>query len=100
MHLLPGFDEYMLGYQDRSAALDPQYAQKIVPGSNGMFMPTLVINGRVAGTWKRVVKKKSVVITASPFASLNKTEIRALASAAERYGQFLNLAVELSISAI
>jgi hypothetical protein len=100
VHLLPGFDEYMLGYQDRSAALDPQYAQKIVPGSNGMFMPTLVINGRVAGTWKRVVKKKSVVITASPFASLNKTEIRALASAAERYGQFLNLAVELSISAI
>ena len=42
VHLLPGFDEYMLGYQDRSAALDPQHAQKIVPGGNGMFMPTLV----------------------------------------------------------
>jgi hypothetical protein len=99
VHLLPGFDEYMLGYQDRSAALDPQHAQKIVPGGNGMFMPTLVINGRVAGTWKRVVKKKSVVITVAPFAPLNKAEVRALAPAAERYGRFLNLPVELSISA-
>jgi len=95
VHLLPGFDEYMLGYQDRSAALDPQHAQKIVPGGNGMFMPTLVINGRVAGTWKRVVKKKMVAITAAPFAPLKKAELRALAPAAERYGQFLNLPVEL-----
>jgi hypothetical protein len=97
VHLLPGFDEYMLGYQDRSAALDPQHAQKIVPGGNGMFMPTLVINGRVAGTWKRVVKKKSVVITAAPFVSLKKAEGRALAAAAERYGRFLNLPVELRL---
>jgi hypothetical protein len=96
VHLLPGFDEYMLGYQDRSAALDPQHVQKILPGSNGVFMPTIVINGRVAGTWKRVVKKKSVVITAAPFASLKKAEVHALAAAAERYGRFLNLPVELS----
>jgi hypothetical protein len=39
--LLPGFDEYMLGYKDRSAALHTDHTQKIVPGSNGMFLSTI-----------------------------------------------------------
>ncbi|MGH3775339.1 MAG: DNA glycosylase AlkZ-like family protein [Pseudonocardiaceae bacterium] len=38
--LLPGFDEYMLGYQDRGAALPAEFAQRVVPGNNGMFQPT------------------------------------------------------------
>ena len=42
-YLLPGFDEYLLGYSDRSAALDPAYAQRICPGGNGVFNPTIVI---------------------------------------------------------
>ncbi len=47
---LPGFDEYLLGYQDRSAVLDAAYAEKICPGGNGMFASTIIIDGRVAGT--------------------------------------------------
>lgn len=89
IYLLPAFDEYMLGYQDRSAALEPRHARKIVPGGNGMFLPTIVSNGRVVGTWKRTLKKKTVVVTPSPFTSLTKAETRAVASVAERYGQFL-----------
>ena len=95
VHLLPGFDEYLLGYKDRSAVLDPRHASKIVPGGNGMFLPTLVINGRVAGIWKRALKKKSVVITACPFAPMKKVEKDAFAIAAERYGRFVGLAVEI-----
>jgi hypothetical protein len=94
-HLLPGFDEYLLGYKDRSAVLDLAHAGKIVPGSNGQFLSTIVINGRVVGTWKRELTKKSVVITASPFAALKKTESRALAEAAQRYGKFLGRPAEL-----
>lgn len=51
--LLPGFDEYMLGYQDRSAALPAEWAERIVPGNNGVFQPTVVAGGRVVGTWRR-----------------------------------------------
>jgi hypothetical protein len=39
-YLLPGFDEYMLGYKDRTAALDRRHAQKIAPENNGRFMST------------------------------------------------------------
>ncbi|NKS84073.1 winged helix DNA-binding domain-containing protein [Prescottella equi] len=51
--LLPGFDEFILGYRDRGAAVDPAFQPRLQPGNNGMFSPTVVANGRVVGTWKR-----------------------------------------------
>ncbi|WP_458781401.1 winged helix DNA-binding domain-containing protein [Arthrobacter sp. D3-16] len=51
--LLPGFDEFVLGYTDRSLVLAPEHANKIVPGGNGVFKKTLVAGGEVTGTWAR-----------------------------------------------
>ena len=92
-YLLPGFDEYVLGYGDRSAVLDPAYAQRICPGDNGMFIPTLVIDGEITGTWKRTLKKNTVVIEVTPFRPLTPAENHALDAAAQQYGEFLNLPV-------
>lgn len=50
---LPGFDEYMLGYQDRGLQLPDEHAPRIVPGGNGVFRPTIVSRGRVVGLWSR-----------------------------------------------
>nr|MBW4095546.1 winged helix DNA-binding domain-containing protein [Acidobacteriota bacterium] len=50
---LPGFDEYLLGYAQRSAALAPEHAQRTVPGNNGVFRPTVVAAGRVIGVWAK-----------------------------------------------
>jgi Winged helix DNA-binding domain len=93
--LLPGFDEYMLGYTDRSAALDPQQAQKLIPDNNGRFLGTMVLNGRVVGTWKRSLQKKRVHMVMEPFSSLNKAAKQAFAAAAERYGEFIGQPVDL-----
>ncbi len=93
---LPGFDEYLLGYKDRSAVLDAAHADKICPGGNGMFASTIVINGRVAGTWKRTIKKSSIDIVATPFAPLKKAERRAFDEAAGRYASFMSLPATLS----
>lgn len=92
---LPGFDEYILGYQDRSAVLAPQHAEKICPGGNGMFISSIVIDGQVVGTWKRTVKKKAIAITAVPFDKLNKAEMSTFRQAAEGYGAFIGLATEV-----
>jgi hypothetical protein len=94
-YALPGFDEYLLGYKDRSAVLDAAHADKICPGGNGMFASTIVINGRVAGTWKRTFRKSSVEIVASPFATLRKAELKAFHEAAERYASFMSLPLVL-----
>lgn len=67
--LLPGFDEFVLGYGDRSAVLDPQFADRIVPGGNGMFRPTVVHGGRVVGTWQWTGRGANRTVTATPFTS-------------------------------
>ncbi len=95
VHLLPGFDEYVLGYRDRRAVLDPVHAPRVCPGNSGMFSPTLVVDGQVTGVWKRTLKKAAVVIEVAPFRPLTPAENQALSAAAERYGAFLGLAVTL-----
>jgi hypothetical protein len=92
--LLPPFDEYTVDYKDRSAVHDPAHGGLM--SSNGIFYPAIVLDGRVAGTWKRVFKKGAVVITMSPFAPLKKRERQAVARAAERYGAFLGLPAVLA----
>jgi hypothetical protein len=85
---LPGFDEYLLGYKDRSAVLDAAHAEKICPGGNGMFAATIVIDGQVVGTWKRVFKKTGIDITATPFTHLSPADVQRFAAAVQRYGAF------------
>jgi hypothetical protein len=95
IYLLPNFDEYTVGYTDRSAVIDVSDATKFDTRGN-VLNPTIVMDGRVVGTWKRTLKKDAVIITPSLFAPLNEAETRALAAAANRYGAFLDLPVNLT----
>ncbi|CCG02088.1 winged helix DNA-binding domain-containing protein [Blastococcus saxobsidens] len=65
--LLPGFDEFVLGYGNREAALDPAFADRIVPGGNGVFQPTVVVDGRITGTWRFAGRGASRTVQAEPF---------------------------------
>lgn len=59
--LLSSFDEHLLGYTDREPQLTPEHFDRIVPGRNGMFLATVVEDGRVRGTWKRGARVRSGV---------------------------------------
>jgi hypothetical protein len=76
--LLPGFDEFLLGYQDRSLVLAPEHANKIVPGGNGVFKKTIVAGGEVVGTWARVGTGRSSAVVPELF-----DETRPLGAAAQ-----------------
>ncbi len=65
--LLPGFDEFVLGYGHRGAVLDPAFADRIVPGGNGMFRSTVVSDGRIVGTWRWTGRGTGRTVTATPF---------------------------------
>ncbi len=71
--LLPGFDEFVLGYGDRTAVLPAEFAQRIVPGSNGMFRPTVVHRGQIVGTWKWKGRGAKRTVEAEPFTTFPKT---------------------------
>jgi len=91
VYLLPGFDEYLLGYRDRSASLNPADAQKVQAGSNGIFLGTMVVNGRVIGTWKRELRANAARVTANFFRPLTRAEAGALEKSINRYCDFLEL---------
>ncbi|MGX5680180.1 winged helix DNA-binding domain-containing protein [Schumannella luteola] len=93
IHLLPGFDEFILGYQDRSAPLAPEFAPRIVPGNNGIFQPTLVVGGLVEGTWRRASKAQPTTVEIDPFGELSATTRSGIDSAARRLGRFLGTPV-------
>jgi hypothetical protein len=82
--LLPGFDEFVLGYAGRSAVLDPEFAERIVPGRNGVFRPTVVSDGRIVGTWQWTGRGPRRTVTPTPFTSFPdevETALPALAAA-------------------
>lgn len=93
---IPGFDEFFLGYQNRDAVLDPDFAGRVVPGGNGVFNPIIVADGQVVGTWRRTLKKGRVEIAPAPFAPLSKREQAGFEKAIRRYADFLELAPVLS----
>jgi len=82
--LLPGFDEFLLGYADRSAALPAEFADRVVPGGNGMFLGTVVAGGRVVGTWRRTGSGASRAVQATPFTAFPKQAAAALPRAGAR----------------
>ena len=90
--LLPGFDEFLLGYQDRSLVLAPEHANKIVPGGNGVFKRTIVAGGEVIGTWARAGTSRSAAVVPELFDETRPLGAGAQAAftrAAERYVSFL-----------
>jgi hypothetical protein len=51
--LLPMWDETLLAYVDRSRVIPPEY-RKLVNRNNGDVLPTLLVDGYVAGVWRPV----------------------------------------------
>jgi hypothetical protein len=84
VHLLPAFDEYLLGYQDRSPVLDDEHFELIVPGGNGIFQPIIVAGGRIVGTWRRAGGDVEPV----PFGALSAAQQGRLQRAARAFARY------------
>ncbi|GAB3248401.1 winged helix DNA-binding domain-containing protein [Arthrobacter pigmenti] len=90
VHALPGFDEYLLGYQERVHLLAPEHAQRVIPGKNGIFKPIMVADGRVAGTWRRAKGRGGVTAAAEPFGEMAAEQTEAFAQSAKAYEWFMS----------
>jgi hypothetical protein len=88
--LLPPFDEFTVAYADRSVAADPS----LLPSISHGLAPNILVNGGIAGTWKRtIVAQGSVAVTPSLLRILNNKEQSGLACAIKRYAEFLGCVV-------
>lgn len=87
-YLLPAFDEFLISYKDRSATLTMQDFKRAV-SINGMFWPIVVIDGQVAGTWKRTGKKNDVIIAVELFEKQQPDVLLRIEEAAVVYANFM-----------
>ncbi|WP_156760301.1 DNA glycosylase AlkZ-like family protein [Microbacterium karelineae] len=56
--LVPGFDEWILGYGDRSLTASAAMQAALVPGNNGVFRPAVIVDGVTVGTWRARAKSR------------------------------------------
>jgi hypothetical protein len=89
VHLLPGFDELLLGYGDRSASLAPDDVPRVLPARNGLFLPTIVVDGRVVGVWRRTLGAGRVEVSTEPFGRLGARRQARLERSAAQYAAYL-----------
>ena len=87
-HLLPAFDEYVVSYKDRKEIFEHGYYLEVI-GKNGLFKPTVMVNGQVAGMWKRVVKGKKATVELQLFKKFSKEVKSAIANEVEKYEKFV-----------
>jgi hypothetical protein len=95
VRLLPNFDEYIVAYADRSAVYDSRHANDFGARGSVLFTNTIVVDGRVAGTWKRTLTTRAVTVHTTLFRRLTKPEMVGLDGAVERYGAFLGRPVRV-----
>ena len=82
------FDNLILSHADRKRVIaDPHRA--VVVTKNGMVLPTILVDGFVAGTWKITHARKTAMLTISPFDTLSVATQQALAEEGELLLQFL-----------
>jgi hypothetical protein len=98
VHVLPAFDEYLVGYTDRRAMLDARFAARA--GTGGLLFPTVVVGGRVVATWKRDFVREEIECTLDRFGPLSAAAERRIAGALASYGRFLGLPVRTSDRAL
>jgi hypothetical protein len=84
--LLPAYDEYTVAYADRSLLVDGRDGAGF-----GLLNPVVVVDGRVAGSWKRTIARGSVRVETKLIRALTRNESAALRDAVERYRKFLVL---------
>lgn len=94
VHLLPAFDEFIISYKDRRAALPFENFTKAV-SNNGIFKPIVVVNGLVTGIWKRTEKKGKLFVETELFQPPDQTTMRLIEKAAMQYGNFMKKEMEI-----
>ena len=97
VHLLPAFDEFLISYKDRSNSLSLMHHKKAV-SENGIFRPPILINGQVAGLWKRTFQKNKVIIETDLFQPADKSIRNQIESKAGLFGKFLNKEAEVRMN--
>jgi hypothetical protein len=77
--------------------VSPHYAKRVNAGG-GIVHPTVLVDGRVVGTWKSRREKKQLVVMVEPFEQLAPEVNEGLEAETEDVGRFLSVRVRLEVT--
>ena len=86
VHLLPPYDEYLIGYKSRHVVLHPGHSHH-AHNNSGIFWPVVLLDGEVAGNWSVASGKVSIELF-HPGACLDEGSIQ---KEIDRYKKFIRL---------
>jgi hypothetical protein len=95
VQLLAGFDEYLLGYTDRTFQLQAIHNPRVIH-VNGIFLPTVLVDGQIVGMWRRKMTMGNLTVAPTLFAPLSKRDTHGLDEAVQRYGAFMEMPAQRS----
>jgi hypothetical protein len=88
VRFLPGFDNLILSHADRTRIIADEH-RPLVTTRNLQVLPTFLVDGFVAGTWKSSRVRTTACLTVSPFAPLPAAAKARLAEEAEDLVRFI-----------
>jgi hypothetical protein len=95
--LLSNYDEYLGSYTDYSPIFDDSLPKgRTIADVLGAHI--VVRDGLVVGGWRRAISADRATVSATLLARLSSAERTALEAAAEAFGRFLGLPVELRVT--
>lgn len=85
---LPDFDNVILAHDDRARLIDDADRARIFNKANLRVLPTILVDGRVAGSWAITGTKTRPALVVTPFAPLGGRDRASLAEEGERLLRF------------
>ena len=95
-HLLSNYDEYFIGFRDRSAIGQRLGTSALVTGGNALIAHVVAIGGQLVGGWKRASDKGKPVLRFELMVKLKRTEHRSLKRAVKRFTEYTGSAIATS----
>jgi hypothetical protein len=86
--LLPHFDTSLLAHRAKGHYLDPRFYKQVYRNA-GWISPTILIGGRVAGTWSYVRTGSALRVTLAPFRPIPRAARAELRAEVESLARFL-----------
>jgi uncharacterized protein YcaQ len=89
--LLPKYDSVLLGHRDRTRIIQEEHRKTVFKPKVGDIAATLLLDGRIAGTWRHKRTKKTLSITVESFEKMSREDIEQAESEAKELSQFMGL---------
>ena len=98
VRLVQGYDEYLMGYTETKGVL-ARPGTRWVPATPPVFALVVLRDGRVAGFWKRTLRRHEVLVEAALLEPFDDAQTRKLEQEAARYGAFIGLDARVVLTA-